>query len=170
MTTIKESVKYRFADHELITIARDQARLMSDMRSAEEAFDQIKADHKSKVTRIDTEVSDCTRRITHGYEMRTVECLSLKYRPDKDTVMYVRTDNGKVIRKRKLDADEKQLTITDQAPEPYTWQADYLEMDSDGSDVIIAGEHVQLTDKEAEVLRELVPLKPLRKMIGDGTN
>lgn len=168
MTTIKESVKYRFADNELIVIARDQARLMSDMRSAEECFDQLKADHKSKVTRIDTEVSDCTRRITQGYEMRTVECMALKFRPDKDSVLYVRTDNGKVVRKRKLDADEKQLTITDQAPELYTWEAVYLEMDTDGSDVIIAGEHVQLTDKEAEVLRDMMPLKPLRKMIGDG--
>src|SRR5579872_269778 len=98
MLKFNEQCKYRFQPNELVDIAKRQASLMNDKIAEEEAFEQVKADHKSKITRIETDVSDCTRRVTSGYEMRTTEVMVLKFRPDPDSAMHIRLDSGRVLR------------------------------------------------------------------------
>jgi hypothetical protein len=81
---------------------------MQDMHTAEDEFNNAKTAHKARVSRIDADISDCTRRVTSGYEMRNVKCVLLKFRPDADSALIVRTDNGRVMKKRKLEPEEKQ--------------------------------------------------------------
>lgn len=66
MFAITEACKYTFEPQELVGIARKQAQLMNDRTAQEELFDQLKADHKSKITRLETDISDCTRRDSEG--------------------------------------------------------------------------------------------------------
>lgn len=126
LEVITEAVKYTFNQGELVQVAKDQARHMSSMDRVEEEFENIKADHKSKVTRIEADVADCTRRIVSGYEMRNTKCVVLKFRPDNDHALVVRTDNGRVLRKRKLASDEKQPMLTTD-PETFAFEADFYE-------------------------------------------
>lgn len=163
-----EQCKYVFGQDELVQIARDQARHMEDMRAAEDEFNNAKTAHKARVSRIEADVSDCTRRVTSGYEMRMVKCLLLKFRPDPDSALIVRTDNGRVMRKRKLDADEKQLKLVTTEPEAWIFEADfYADTTGDVSELVAA--NVPLTAKEAEELRDAeITLKPTRKQLGSG--
>lgn len=165
--THSESVKYTFTPGEMVKIAKEQAQHMNELSSLEEQFENIKAAQKSKVTKIEAEVSDCTRKITSGYEMRMVKCLVLKFRPDKDHALVIRTDNGRVLRKRRLEDDEKQLKINTGEPEEFAFEADFF-ADTEGDLSELVADHVPMTQKEAEALNGTVEIHPLRKLIGDG--
>lgn len=167
MTTHTETVKYSFQPNELVDIARSQARLINEKTEAEDQFANVKADHKATVTRLDADVAKCTLRVTSGYEMRPIKCLVLKFRPDKESALIVRTDNGRVLRKRKLDADEKQLKLTITDPDPFVFEADFFE-DTASDLVEMVAEHVPLTMKEANELRDVIKLTPMRPLISDG--
>lgn len=167
MEKITESCKYTFTDGELVEIAKTQARFHSEMTAATEQFDNIKADHKSTVTRLESDISMCTRRVTSGYEMRMVACLVLKFRPDNETALLVRLDSGLVIRKRKLTDDEKQLKLTTKEPEPYTFEADLYE-DVGGETTRLVADHVALTSDEAKELSAAIKVRPMRPLLGDG--
>lgn len=159
-----ESVKYKFTDPEIVALARKQARHMEELSEAESSFDYVKADHKSKVTKIEGDISDCTRRVTSGYEMREVRCMALKFRPDKDSALVIRTDTGRVLRKRRLEDHEKQLKLST-TDNPYTFECDFFE-DTDSDVAEMVADHVPLTAQEAEALRESgITLKPLRPLI-----
>ncbi len=164
-----ESVKYKFTNEELVTIAREQARHLSERTRLEEELDSVKAVHKSKLMRLEADISDATRRVSSGYEMRSVKCLVLKFRPDNDSALIVRTDNGRVLRKRKLDPEEKQITLTTDAPLPYAFEVDlYGDTESDIAEMF--AERVPLTEAEVNELKDaLKDMRPLRKMIEDGT-
>ena len=167
MELITESVRYAFDQSELVDIARSQARHMNDKAALEEQFDQLRADHKGKLARVEVDVSSCTRRITSGYEMRTVDCLVLKFRPDGDHTLVVRTDSGRVVRKRRLAADEKQLKLTTEEPPPFVWEVDLYD-DSDSDIAECVAENVPLYEDEGEQLREALELRPLRPLIASG--
>lgn len=166
METIKESVKYTFTRDELVQIARDQARHHGSLTQAEEEFENAKSAHKTRITRLEADISDCTRKVSSGYEMRSVECLVLKFRPNNDFALLVRTDNGRVIRKRKLDTAEKQPTLSDKTPESYAFEADFYE-DAEGDLAAMVADHVPLYEAEADKLREALgeDIRPLRKLI-----
>jgi hypothetical protein len=167
MITITETCKYTFTGTELVEIARSQARFHGEMRQAEEQFDNVKADHKATVTKLEADISKCTLRVTSGYEMRTIKCLLLKFRPDKESALIVRTDNGRVLRKRKLEPEEKQMTITTVEPESWAFEADFYE-DSTSDIVEMVADHVPLSIKEAQELKGVIDVRPLRPLIEDG--
>jgi hypothetical protein len=160
-----ESVKYKFTVDELVAIAREQARHLSEQTRLEEELDSVKAVHKSKLMRLEADISDATRRVSSGYEMRSVRCLVLKFRPDNDSALIVRTDNGRVLRKRRLEADEKQIQLSTDPPLPYAFEVDfYGDTESDVAEMV--AEHVPLTVQEVEELKDaLKEMRPLRKMI-----
>lgn len=162
--THSESVKYTFTGDELVALARKQARHMGELTEVEEAFDYVKADHKSKITQIEAHIGDCTRRVSSGYEMREVRCLALKFRPDRDSAMVIRLDNGRVLRKRRLEDHEKQLKLSTE-DNPYAFEADFFE-DTDSDVAEMVADHVPLTAGEAEALRDSgMTLRPLRALI-----
>lgn len=168
MISSNETVKYSFVQGELVEIARQQARLINDKMAAEDQFNNVKADHKATVTKLDADITKCTLRITSGYEMRSIKCLVLKFRPEKDFALIVRTDNGRVLRKRRLDEDEKQLTLTIKEPDAFVFETDFYE-DSAGDVVEMVADHVPLTAKEAGELRDAgITINPLRALIEDG--
>lgn len=168
MLSTTESVKYQFGQSELVDIARNQARLINEKMAAEDEFNNVKADYKATITKLDADVTKCTLRITSGYEMRSIKCLLLKFRPDKDSALIVRTDNGRVLKRRKLNEEEKQLTLTTAEPDQYIFEADFYD-DAAGDIAELVAEHVPLTAKEAAELRDAsLTIKPLRPLIEDG--
>lgn len=167
MELIAESVRYSFDQSELVSIARNQARHHNDKAALEDQFDQVRAAHKSNLARVEADVSDCTRKITAGYEMRTVDCLVLKFRPDKDHALVVRTDSGRVLRNRKLASEEKQLKLSTEPPPPWVYEVDlYEDAESDIAECV--AENVPLYEDEGEQLREVLELRPMRHLIADG--
>lgn len=168
MIKISENCRYKFTRDELVDIARRQASLMNDLIGENESFDQLKADHKSKVSSLELGVSDCTRRITSGFEMRGTDCLVLKFRPDNQSALVIRLDTGRVLRQRRLDESEKQVTLSDKEPDSWIFETDFCD-DAEGDILTVTHEHVPLTAAEADILRGVTDIRPLRPLIGDGT-
>lgn len=161
------SVKYVFSNEETIAIAKDQGRHMQEMQKKNEELDGVKSSYKSILMRLEADVSDCTRRLMSGYEMRDIRCIVLKFRPDNDSVMIVRTDNGRVVKRRKIDAMERQATITTDKPEVYAYECDLYE-DTDSDIATMVAEDVPLYEAEAKELSDVLKIRPLAKKIGDG--
>lgn len=161
--TTTETVRYTFTRDEKVGIAEDLARCHTDLQTIEEELANIKADYKAKTTAKDAELSQHKNKITSGYEMRQVNCLVLKFRPDEKSKLVVRLDTG-VTRKDKLTEGETQMVLTTEEPEPYAFEADFFGEDRGGVQDLIAY-HVPLTAKESELLREVVTVRPLRNLI-----
>lgn len=167
METGNEQVKYTFSSGELVEIAKQQGRYMQDIKRLEEEFDSIKAAQKNNVTRLETDISDCTRKIMSGYDMRLIKCLILKARPDNDSMLIVRTDNGRVWKQRKMNADERQIKLSTEPPELMEFEADFWDDDSDGVITTVNSENVPLTAKEANELKDIdgLRIRTLRKKL-----
>src|SRR5258708_4356594 len=125
MEATTELVRYNYTQGELVELSREQARHFNMRSTAEDELASIKSDYKSRMTKIEEDINRCTQRVTSGYEMRKVKCVILKARPDSYSLLIVRTDNGRVLKRRKMTADEGQLTLTTEAPELFEFEADF---------------------------------------------
>ena len=159
-------VKYSFSNQETVDIAKEQGRHMQSMARLEEEFDSTKAAQKNAVMRLEADISDCTRKIMSGYEMRNVRCLILKARPDNDSLLVVRTDNGRVVSRRKMNADERQIKITTDPPETFTHETDLYD-DAEGDIAAVIAEDVPLTRSEAKELGSVegLRIRPIAKKL-----
>lgn len=169
MEASNELVRYNFNQGELVELSREQARYFNDRKRADDEFASVKGDFKAATTKLEADINRCAQRVTSGYEMRTIRCLMLKFRPDNDSLLIVRTDNGRVLKRRKLNADERQPLLTTDPPEMMEFEVDlYQDSDSDIAEEV-AGD-VPLTAKEAAELKDVECLKvrPLRKKLESG--
>ncbi len=150
--TTTESCEYRFSQDEIVQLARDQARLSNEKRTMEDRFVVQKKQHQTDVSMKDAEIQRAGLGVIQGYELRDIECLKLKFRPDKDSLMIVRTDTGRVFRHRKMRDEEKQMTLT-AISDPFVMMAEFYE---DGnSELMHIVAEVGLTASEYEKLKDI---------------
>ena len=169
MEKSSELVRYDFSSQERVDLAVEQSRHSNIIRAAEEELGSIKADYKHRVSVLEADMNRCADKVTSGYEMRNVSCLVLKFRPDNDSMLIVRTDNGRVLKRRRMNADERQLTMTTEPPELMEFETDfYQDTSSDIAESV--ADNVPLTAKEAKELTEALgpKIRKLMKKIGDG--
>lgn len=160
MKTDTISMKHEYSDPELAQLSRDIANALNRRSSLETEFDSVKQDYRAQITAQDALVSSLSARVSSGFEMQPVKCILFDERPAGYRLV-VRLDTGHVYRRRKLDPEERQMKITDQAPPEYVATA-LLRVDDEGWDVDVA--QVPLYLDELEALRELadVTVAPAR--------
>lgn len=151
MKTDSISMKHLYNDPELAQLSRDIANALNRRSSLEAEFDSVKQDFKAQITAQEALVASLSARVSSGFEMQSIKCLLLDERPAGYRLV-VRLDTGHVYRRRKLDPEERQMKITDQAPPEYVATA-LLRVDDEGWDVDVA--QVPLYLDELEALREL---------------
>ncbi len=161
--TSTEMVRYNFTQQELVDLSREHARYYNELKGLDEQLGSIKADFKNRTTKLEVDMSHCGGRVTSGYEMRQIKCLMLKARPDNDSLLLVRTDNGKILKRRRMNADERQIVITDQPPEVLEFEVDLCE----DADYAVVLEDVQITRSEAKELGavEGLRIRPMAKKL-----
>lgn len=169
--TEKLQIKYSFTRDEQLVIAKDLGRYNREKTRLDEELKAFKAGFNSNVARLDANIQDCSRWLDTGYEMRDIKCIVLKRRPDSESVLIVRLDNGRVYRKRKLADDERQMKIVVEG-EPvdfYTHEADFYEDTDDAMATEIAAD-CPLTSSEAMELSKIEGFKvrPLAKKLEAG--
>lgn len=169
MQTSNELVKYNFSQPELIELSREQNRYFNEKKEADDNFASVRSDYKNIVTKLEADINRVGQRVTSGYEMRQIKCLVLKSRPDNDSLLIVRLDNGRVYKRRKMNADERQIPISTEPPELYEFEADLYE-DSESDIATEVAPDCPLTAKEAKELGEVegFRIRPLAKKLTDG--
>lgn len=177
MQKTSEYVKYTFTQQERVDLTLEHVRAYNDLKAADEQLVSLKQDFKNRMTKLQLEMSECGQKVTAGYEMRSIPCLVLKSRPGPDLLMIVRLDNGRVYKTRKMNADEKQMSMVTEGAgftatpaEVFEFEADFYE--DSGTDVAMeAAKDVPLTAAEAKEFKDIpgVTVRPhTRAKIGDG--
>lgn len=167
--TVTESCRHNFTLEEKGQLADLLAERMNDKDAAKGDFDSVKAAYNARVTRIDADLDEYAAQIRQKFKMVDVQCLILKFRPDVDHKMIVRTDNGLVLRLEKLKADEKQLKLTTKEPESWSWEADFYSEENDGVSRMVAA-NVGLSNEEYKALKDAgVRANSKRKALGAAT-
>ena len=151
MKTDTISMKHEYTDSELAGLSREISNAFNAKNCLEKEFDGVRQDYKAQITAKEAVIASLSARISGGFEMQSIKCLLLDERPAGYRLV-VRLDTGHVYRRRKLDPEERQIKITDQAPPEYVATA-LLRVDDEGWDVDVA--QVPLYLDELEALREL---------------
>ncbi len=165
--TTTESCEYRFSQDEIVQLARDQARLSNERDTMENRFAVAKKQYNADMEMKQAEIRRAGLGVTQGYELRDIECLKLKFRPDKDSLMIVRTDTGRVFRHRKMRDEEKQMTLT-AISDPFVMMAEFYE--DNNSELMHIVAEVGLTASEYEKLKDVpgMQFQPTLKQLEAG--
>ena len=155
MKTDYLSIRYSFSEHEIADLAREQSRALADKSNKESDLKAVKKDYESQIAMLDAKVSSISTRVSSGFEMRNVRCILMDHRIAGFRLV-VRTDNGHVTRRRKLDPEDMQMKLTEEAPAPYYAQAGLI-VDDEGWDA--EGCVIPVFEDEWEVLRTLRDVK-----------
>lgn len=162
-----ESCRYTYTQAELLELGRKMARSRDQIDELDGELETFKAQHKFKLKAAEEEEGLNRSRFMAGYEMRPTQLLILRFRPDKDSALVIRLDTGRVHDKRKLLPHEKPgpLFTTTTEPEQYIFVADFW---SDSEPTVLEYEGVPLIREEAEKVKDLTTLRPMRKQLGSG--
>jgi hypothetical protein len=108
--TVTEFLKCRLTRAEKLQLSEEMSQAVVEKNTAEEELQTVKADFKSRITRAETTIADCARKINSGYEMRNVECEVIKdYRTN--SVEYMRLDTYEIFRSRAMKQEERQRSL-----------------------------------------------------------
>lgn len=111
------SLKHTLTDKEMGQLARDQAGAIEKRMVAESELGAIKKDYAGRIALANAEIGSISARVNSGWEMRNVKCLLVDERPNGYRLI-IRTDNGHIARRRKLEPEERQMKLTDSPPAP----------------------------------------------------
>lgn len=155
------SLKHVLTDNEMAGLARQQAQSYDKLKVLENDLAAIKKDYGGRIVLANAEVGSITSRVNSGFEFRNIPCILLDERPEGYRLV-VRTDNGHIARRRKLQPEERQIKLSSEEPREYgfvatmavddeTWEPDVYE--------------VPLYGDEAESLKGLpdVQLRPFTR-------
>lgn len=152
------SLKHMLTDFEMAALARSQAQAFDKLKVAENDLAAIKKDYGGRIALANAEIGSLSARINTGFEHRDIPCLLLDER-NEGYRLVVRTDNGHIARRRKLNPEERQLKLSTDPPKHFefvatmavddeTWDVDVYEcgLYADEADMIRACPDVQLRE------------------------
>jgi len=132
------SLKHVLTDFEMAALARSQAQAFDKLKVTENDLAAIKKDYGGRIALANAEIGSISARINTGFEFRDIPCLLLDERPEGYRLV-VRTDNGHIARRRKLNPEERQLKLSTEpgkrfefigtfAVDDETWELDIFEV------------------------------------------
>lgn len=142
----QELLRCDLTDDELIGIARKQSATFRDREQADQELTSIKSDFKARLERLESEVQLCTRKITDGFEMRNTDCETRYDDPSKGMASVYRLDTGELVRTRKMDANELQMELEEEADDDTT-----VTISAEDSSVTTSTKSLQLA---ADILKQ----------------
>ena len=159
------SIKHRYSDHEMAELARTQSRKLAEKGVLESELGAVKKDFAGRIETCDAQVKSLSARISANFEYRNQKCLLLDERPDGFRIS-IRLDTGRIVKRRKLSPEERQVELTTEEPEPYVAIAMLPVDDEDWHDVDLY--QCPVKQDEFEALRGVVEMheyKPPTAMI-----
>ena len=106
-----EFLKYEFSPDEVKEMSIDMAQKTITAKNLEEQKKAVDSDFKSQIDAAKLEANSLARKIRDGHEYRNIDC---KKEINFETGMtkIIRMDTGEQVTERKMNASEKQMTIT----------------------------------------------------------
>lgn len=127
----QEFLKYHFSDSEIVTMARESARVQSEKQDLENRLAELRKKFAGDIAAKDTVIERLTNAINNGYEYREIDCGIFYDQPEPGSAQIMRFDTGEIIKTRRMDQNETQKSLFAMPPpEP----APDAEPDPDSSD------------------------------------
>jgi len=112
-----EFLKYYFTVAERAEASDFMAQAYLRRQVLEEELTQVKAQYKSDITKLETEISDNARKLNSGYEMRNTDCYAFMDYDNKQVIIR-RADTGEVVKVREMTTSELQMKLPLAEEEP----------------------------------------------------
>ncbi len=106
-----ESVKYNFNAGELRELGEVLARDVQSVFDLRGQKATVSAELAAAIKSAEKRVSEVTRKINHGYELRDVEVIALFETPRPGLKQIVRLDNNEVLREEAMTTEEMQASF-----------------------------------------------------------
>jgi len=151
MRTEDISIKHQFAIQELADMGRDQADKLDRLGTLKAELDSVKKQYASQISEAEAGISRISTKVHAGWEVRNVKCFVIDERPEGYRLL-VRSDDGHISKRRKLEASERQLTLSTDPPKQYVSVA-LLHVDDEGWDV--DAYEIPLYEEEFGAIRSL---------------
>lgn len=110
------SIKHNFDSTDLAGMAKDQADKFGRMDQLESEMKGVATGYKAKIEELKSGIKAVSVAINYGFEMRAIRCLLLNERPEGFRLS-VRLDTGRIVKKRKLEQHERQMTLVTEPTE-----------------------------------------------------
>ena len=115
--TSVEFVKHVFTKEEKARIASDMAQKVSHVQQLEDDLKSVKSDFKAQIDSAQATVSSAAKKLTTGYEMRSMDCEVVKdYK--KRMVYFYLPGHEKIsppIKEREMHSNEYQMELPSEA-------------------------------------------------------
>jgi hypothetical protein len=162
MITEDIQVVHQFTDKERGLFSLAQANALDERDQVEMQLTQAKKQFAAQIAEADAIIRKISLQIRTGTELRNVRCILIDHRPDQGYRLVVRTDNGCVFRRRKLEPHERQMTLLAGQQQAFVAAA-LLPVEDKGWDQHFVT--VPLWQEEVDELKLVEPPVPMRPMI-----
>ncbi len=106
--TIQRELEVKLNDKEILEYSRELAKVNQDLSSEEDKKKEIMSDIANKINMLKTNISLLSRKISNGYEYRTVD-VDVFFDYKKGMKYFVRRDTKQTIEELKMtDSDRQQ--------------------------------------------------------------
>lgn len=148
------NLKHELTERELANLARQQSHALGKKAAAEAELGAIKKDFGGRIALAQAEVTNCSQAINTGWEMRNIKCILIDERPEGYRLV-VRSDNGHVARRRKLEPHERQMNLAEQPQARDFYATAVLVVDDEDWKTDVCA--VPLYEDEFELLKAVQP-------------
>lgn len=159
MITEDIQVIHEFTDKERADFSLEQANLLDERENIDAHLTQAKKLYAAQLAEADAKIKVLSLRIRTGTEPRMVRCVFIDHRPDEGYRLVVRTDNGHVFKRRKLEPHERQMKLIAGTQVPFVAIALLQVEDKNYDQSIVA---VQLWQEEVDELKLVEPPLQMR--------
>lgn len=151
MTLEEVQLKHSLTDNEMAGLARKQANAIETLKVTKGDLDAIRKDYGGRIALAEAEIGSISGKVNAGWEMRSIKCLLVDERPEGFRLV-IRTDNGHIARRRKLEPEERQMRLTTEPPKPLAFSV-ILPVDDEGWETDFF--EAALYSDEADALRHV---------------
>lgn len=110
LKTLREQLTVQLSQEERLDLGLELARAEGEIADHDASAQQTKADLKAKETAIRARISALSTSLRNGTKLAEVE-VKIEADFERNVAVYVRADNGKVLRERPLDPTERQKML-----------------------------------------------------------
>jgi len=104
---VKQSLPCKLTEVEIMSYSKNIARSCQDKKQTEDQKKEVVSDFTAKISRIDAEINELSRKISQGYEYREVECY-WEYQWDDGVKNLYRKDTLELVKSEPIETWERQ--------------------------------------------------------------
>lgn len=114
---VKEYLKCTLTNAEKLAVGEGLARAQQKLRAKQEELKEVQAQVKAEIAKVEADIGLQSSTLANGYEYRNVDCEVRFHDPKQGMKTLVRLDTGEMLQPTRMNSDECQVHLFEQAIE-----------------------------------------------------